>query len=169
MKSVPAVLQIPAGSYTGPPLLPDSCQDQPEEGSPDNISTFTISWDFTTGMAPASGSSRHLPSTWNLVLKVMSALTSCSFTLASLVQPGHFSGPFILAVVTLPMASPVHRADDNNLFFSPVTYLLSSLKEHMPKVSRMADSQMLIHPHLPLSLSPTPTPSALFPHIVPCP
>lgn len=156
MKSVPVALQTPAGSYTGPPLLSDSCQDQHAEGSPDNTSSRTSSWNFTTGTAPP-GSRRQLPSTWNLILKGIPALTSRSFSLASLVQPEHFSGPFILAAVTLPMASPVHRADNNILFFLLTTWLLSRntcLRSPGWQIARC----LSIHPSRWSVSPPTPTP-----------
>ena len=54
------------------------------------------------------------------------------------------------------MASHVHRADNNNVFFLLVTCLLSSPKKQMPEISRMAVNWMPLHPQLPLSvISPT--------------
>lgn len=39
-------------------------------------------------------------------------------------------------------------------FFLLVTCFLSSLKEHLPEVSRMASNRRLLHPYLPLTVRP---------------
>lgn len=79
---------------------------------------------------PSPGSSGHQPSNWNLVfqdvpIKNISVLVSHSFTLASSVQPGHFSVTCFLAVITLPMASPIQRT---NAIFSA-----SNLPSQLPQ------------------------------------
>lgn len=59
-------------------------------------------------------------------MKGISSFVSCLFTLASFVRLGHFSVSFLPAAISLPMSSPVHRADDDNLLFLLATCLLAS-------------------------------------------
>lgn len=95
----------------------------------------------------------------------ISALVSRSFTLVSFVQPRHFSVPFFLTVFLIPMAGPIYRAGENNLFFfsyQPAFSASSRNKCLRSPVSRMAASLMLLHPYLPLSVGP-PTPDLPLP------
>lgn len=76
------------------------------------------------------------------------------------IQPG----PLFLIVLTLPMAISVYTAGVNNLFFFSYQLAFSTSSCNGPEVSRMAISWMLLHLHLPRSVSPLiPTP-----YIIPC-